>query len=391
MSVKDFLLSLLFFLAGLVFLLLCIPIVGWIGRNVGSVPPQQQAERRGEMSAVPSYDALLPSYDMFVHNLSSTALDGLLAVEKVYWVPEDTVVGPVPDPAAFGISADPADTAEAFARAEQRLGLEGGVWSPDRAVAPGTQVRWYYDDTIFSVTWKEGHAGACFTISEVKIAHPSQFKRYLADNAFSSAIQYRPSDMAYSVNAVTAISGDFYKNRPLGTVVYQRQLYRFEGQYLDTCMVDSQGDLRFLHRGEIPEEAALRQYIEDNDILFSLCFGPVLVEGGEVAVPDIYAIGEINDNYARACICQLGPCHYLLVTSNFEPPYMSYLDLRTFAAEVRSLGVEKAYTLDGGQTAAMITGGELINSVEFGYERNISDIIYFITAIPETETALESE
>ena len=393
MRVRSFLLSLLFFLVGLVFFLLCFPIVGWIGRTVGSAAPPARSEARSRGSAIPDYDALLPSYDglsasydMFVNNLSASALDGLMSVEKLYWLPEDSVVGPKPDPDCFGTASAAADTAAVWEDAKRRLSLDETVWSPEREVMPGSDIHWYLDDTIFSITWKEVHNWACFSISEVKIAHPSQFKRYFADNAFASAIQYRPSDMAYSVNAVTALSGDFYKNRTFGTVVYQRQLYRFEGQYLDVCCVDANGDLNFIHRGEMSSEEEMQNYIEDNDILFSLCFGPIMVENGEVVVPDMYAIGEINDIYARACICQLGPCHYLLVTSNSEGQYGNYFNVRDFAKEVAALGVDKAYTLDGGQTAAMYADGQLINAVEFGYERNISDILYFVTAIPEKGT-----
>ena len=33
----------------------------------------------------------------------------------------------------------------------------------------------------------------------------------------------------------------------------------------------------------------------------------------------------------------------------------------------------------------MIMNGRLINAVEFGYQRAVSDIIYFATAIPEQQ------
>ena len=48
-------------------------------------------------------------------------------------------------------------------------------------------------------------------------------------------------------------------------------------------------------------------------------------------------------------------------------------------------GVQKAYTLDGGQTAEIVMFGAPINHVDFGFERTVSDIIYFATAIPEEE------
>jgi len=46
------------------------------------------------------------------------------------------------------------------------------------------------------------------------------------------------------------------------------------------------------------------------------------------------------------------------------------------------VGIRTAYALDGGQTATIVTGGELMNHVDYGGERKISDIIYFATAIP---------
>ena len=368
--------SLVVLLLGIICFLSCIPALPWIIQTVGKPSLSGVAEnvRRADLQS---------AYSSHINNLVSTALDGLIAIPKIYTLPEELAVAPAPREDCFGSSADTHDTAGVLERAMERFGLVQTFWSVDRELFPDSAVHWYLDDTIFSVTWKEVHNSCSFSFSEIKIAHPSQFKRYFADNTFSSPIQYPPTDMAYSVNAVTALSGDFYKNRTFGTVVYQRQLYRMEGQYLDVCYVDTKGDLNFVHRGELATEEETRRYVEDNDILFSLCFGPILIENGEVVVPDNYLIGEINDIYARCGICQLGDCHYLLVTSNSEEPYGNYLTVRDFAQVLHSLGVQKAYTLDGGQTAAMYADGQLINAVEFGHQRNVSDIIYFVTAYPE--------
>ena len=46
-------------------------------------------------------------------------------------------------------------------------------------------------------------------------------------------------------------------------------------------------------------------------------------------------------------------------------------------------GCWKAYTLDGGQTASTAFHYTLINPVQFGEEKAISDIIYFASAAPE--------
>ena len=54
-----------------------------------------------------------------------------------------------------------------------------------------------------------------------------------------------------------------------------------------------------------------------------------------------------------------------------------------FAKNIAATGCDKAYTLDGGQTAVIAMNDQLMNAVLFGFQRKISDIIYFATAVPE--------
>ena len=100
-------------------------------------------------------------------------------------------------------------------------------------------------------------------------------------------------------------------------------------------------------------------------------------------VTDSYPIGEIHDTYSRAAIAQLGERHYLLVTVNYEGPYIAASTIGQLADVLEGLGVDKAYTLDGGQTGTIIMNDEVINNVDYGEQRNISDIIYFATAAPD--------
>jgi len=48
-------------------------------------------------------------------------------------------------------------------------------------------------------------------------------------------------------------------------------------------------------------------------------------------------------------------------------------------------GLQQAYNLDGGQTGELVWQGAPYNHVDFGAEREVSDILYFATAIPESE------
>ena len=53
-------------------------------------------------------------------------------------------------------------------------------------------------------------------------------------------------------------------------------------------------------------------------------------------------------------------------------------------------GCRKAYALDGGQTATTAFGGVLINPVQFGQEKEISDLIYFASALGAQSIPQES-
>ena len=60
--------------------------------------------------------------------------------------------------------------------------------------------------------------------------------------------------------------------------------------------------------------------------------------------------------------------------------YYYLATLRQAADAMIARGCRKAYTLDGGQTATTVFHGELINPVQFGWEKEISDVIYFASA-----------
>lgn len=315
-------------------------------------------------------------------NRLSGTLEGLTNSRRIYWISRDALAAPAPDPACYG-QAEQASELEFLNEKAQAL-LDGQALFFDAEVTPlpGTPIRYYLDDTILAITWKQPMDGGVYTFSEVKIAHPSQFRRFLAGGEFGSDKLFVTTEMAKSVNAVVASSGDFYNYRQAGTLVYDGQVRRVHNGLVDTCYVDENGDLLFSGRDEDRSRQETQDFVDERNILFSLAFGPVLIREGEVVTPETYAVGEINDHYPRAALCQLGKLHYLLAVVNGEGDYGQTPTLRRFGENLRQRGVKTAYTLDGGQTAVIAMDAELINSVLFGYQRKISDIIYFATAIP---------
>lgn len=354
---------------------ICALMLMWYISSLGST---------GEAAVSTLSAGIVEKYDVYVNNANAITLDGIVPIKKVYKLgrlTRDQLVAPEPDQTLFGESDDPAAIQAIIDSAVELMDGQTTVWNPDRELVPGTAVRYYCDDTILVLTWKEVINWSVYTFSEIKISSPTQIRRHIADNVFGSDIQYPPSEMASSVNAVVAINGDFYRFRNLGISVYDEEVYRYAGLSVDSCMIDENGNLHFVKRGEITEEDAAKQYVSDNKILFSVAFGPVLVENGENVAPQNYPLGEINDIYARAGIGQMDDLHYLLATCNTEAQYRNAATIGQFAAEMHARGCKMAYALDGGQSATIVMNDEVINSVEFGFQRSQSDIIYFATAI----------
>lgn len=304
-------------------------------------------------------------------------------VRKVYWIDEDAQVAPEPDQSLFGQTDDPASLQDILDQAAYLLDGQQLYFRTDVELFQNTPVRYYLDDSIFAITWKEVHEGSVYTFSEVKVSHPSQFRRHLAGGEFGSEMQYLTTEMAASVNAVVASSGDFYRFRDFGICVYEGKVRRVEGTYAETCYIDGNGDMHFTYGGDLLDTPSAQAYVDGNDIRFSLCFGPVLVDEYQVVNHTWYGVGEINEGYARAALCQMGPLHYIVVTANTEGPYQDIPTVATFSKYVSATGCRMAYCLDGGQTAAIVMNDELINRPVYGQQRKISDIIYFATAIPE--------
>ena len=151
---------------------------------------------------------------------------------------------------------------------------------------------------------------------------------------------------------------------------------------MDVCYIDQKGNLLFSYAGELMDKESAQKFVDENNISFSVAFGPVLIENGEKREITYYRLGEIWDEYARAALCQMGELHYLVVTANAEEGYLKHLTIHQFADHIESFGCERAYALDGGNTGSIVMNGKLINRTTYGYERSQGDILYFCTAIP---------
>ena len=301
---------------------------------------------------------------------------------------EYAVQGPQPSPAWFTATDNPQDVADLLqsAPAQRLMNGQQPLWNPDIALFPGSVIRTYLDDTILVIVWQEVEAEAVGTFSEVFISDASQLRRKIAGDTPYSMEFETTSAFCRDARAVLAVGGDFYNHaRACGVCVYQRQMIRFEPRSCDCCYFTADGDMLFSYREQFSSQGEAQRFIEDNNVLFSLAFGPVLVDNGVDVTPDWYMWGEISDTYARSAIGLLGEKHYLTMNINCDRPGSWYYNLATLRQAADAMirrGCLKAYTLDGGQTATTAFNGELINPVQFGREKEISDVLYFATLVP---------
>lgn len=313
----------------------------------------------------------------------SEAIPSIAVQKKTYRLSDSQLVAPKPNPNGYGELDSTADLAELLSRPEAVALLDGQstLLTPDTQLFAGSTIQYYLDETILAMTWKQVLDDCVYTFGEVKIADASQFRRFMADGKYNSGQLYTTTEMASSVNAVLASAGDYYGYRSFGIVVNEGHVYRSKGQFLDTCYIDDEGKLLFTYAKEITDDTAAQAFVDEHNVRFTLCFGPVMVLDGEYCVPGDYNSGEINNPYSRAALCEMGQLHYVVVTANTEEPHYALPTVSKFGRNLQELGVKTAYALDGGQTATIALDGQVINKVSYGSQRDISDIFYFATAL----------
>ena len=382
-----------FGLLSLIFMAVSLGVLAWTLQNV-----HPDTSRTTESARSLGNTNLVSRLDTGLNNAKANALSDIAYIPKHYTIPEGETVAPRPQETSFG-SVTPENAANVMdviqlARDSGLLEGQDVIFNPNLNFEPSTNIQYYYDETILTIIWKELIDGNTVTCCEVKVADASQFRRKLVDDTFGSPRKLFATSIAASVNSVVAMNADFYMFRDFGIVVYDRELYRFSedtytGMYkkyncTDTMFVTEEGDLIFWHRLQEATPDQMRAFIEENNILFSIAFGPILVEDGVLTPCDWYPAGEIDRGYSRAGIGQKDHLHYFYMSLNHSAYKEARWTVNTFGERMYERGLQQAYCLDGGQTSEIVWRGAPFNYIDFGGEREVSDIMYFATAIPDS-------
>lgn len=219
----------------------------------------------------------------------------------------------------------------------------------------------------------------------VKLTDASQFRTALAAPSPSKQTAY-PSTILARNNGVMAINGDYFRYHSSGIIYRNGQQYRFNANNLrELLIVDTQGDFHYLRP---TSKVAWDKFIATGrEPLHTFWFGPCLVNEDGTAVTR-FTNNENNGPWGpaqRMVIGQTGPLEYLILCSE-GPESQDFSDqgfsLPQMAKLCVAFGMDNAYNLDGGSSANVILNGEKINSLSNPKRREIGDIIYFATLMP---------
>lgn len=222
-----------------------------------------------------------------------------------------------------------------------------------------------------------------YSIAWIKIKSPTQLRTHTAGQP-NEIVAERPSRMARRQNAVVAINGDFYVQRKDGLIYRQGVPFRYElNEEKDSLVIDENGDLHNFVGTKADEILAFLK--EGHQIINAFTFGPTLIKNSEIMpLPDTYQTRfDSTVRSPRMVIAQMGPLEYVFVEAQGRNDESIGVTTDQMAVFMKELGVKEAYCLDGGNSCVMTFSSRYYDSNYAGSEREQSDIIYVVSAVPE--------
>lgn len=241
-----------------------------------------------------------------------------------------------------------------------------------------------YSDASLSVKMESREIdGSVYHIAFVKIANPSQLRTALA-GPYGSKKTAKTTEMALENNAVVAINGNYFQYRSGGFEARQGEIFRkTPNTQLDLLVIDELGDFHIFKKSNKKELSA---FLKKHTAVNALTFGPALViDSEQQTIYNSYGFAP-QDKAPRVGIGQLGPLAYVfVVVDGRQEGYSRGITIKRLAEFMLELGCTQAFNLDGGGSATMVFNGACYNKLVDDAERNISDILYFASAVPETD------
>ena len=192
--------------------------------------------------------------------------------------------------------------------------------------------------------------------------------------------------MAKTYNAVIALSGDNYVDNPKKTTFEYRMTNKIRSstnKLKDILIIDDQGDFHLFIQSQGIKEFPAELKKQGRKLVNAFTFGPALVKDGKLLELDENYGYNPNGREPRAAIGQMGPLSYVMVLIQTpDRDGKTGMSQGKLAEFMYNLGCVQAFNLDGGNSAEMVFGPQIIKGMKDGDERTLSDIIYFATIQP---------
>lgn len=214
-------------------------------------------------------------------------------------------------------------------------------------------------------------------VADIVLYDVGQLMSAFANGVYGRNITATTSSMARSVGALIAINGDYYGAQTSGYVIRNGVLYRSQMRKAtqEDLVIYSDGTFEIIKEGEITAEALVA-----NGAWQLFCFGPGLIDGGEITVSAGDEVGKAMADNPRTAIGMISPLHYVMVVSDGRTTESPGLTLYELACFMKEIGVVTAYNLDGGGSSTMYYDGSVVNNPTTNgkkiSEREVSDIVY---------------
>ena len=235
----------------------------------------------------------------------------------------------------------------------------------------------YKDDSITVKIETIEEDNVIWRVAHISVKSPTQLRTATAGK-LTSSLTAKVKSMAEKNNAVIALSGDYFVDKPEKTSFEYRmgqKIRNKSNKIKDILIIDENGDFHTFIKSK-----GLDEY--KGQIINAFTFGPALVkDGAHLEMDQEYGYNP-GGREPRAAIGQTGPLEYIFVIAEGRGDSVGATH-QQLADFMHKIGCKEAYNLDGGGSASMAFRGNYINNLAGG-ERSLSDIIYFATAVPES-------
>ncbi len=267
-----------------------------------------------------------------------------------------------PVPAA---DATPEPAARQFNTDTDRFWTEGALTRLDDYRSPTLSVR--VDTVVDSTTFSRL---VTYYVADIYVSDVTAVRTASCKGDFSRTGHGSVEQTAKNVNALVAISGDYYGFHRDSLVIRNGEIYRKSiRDDMDVCLLLRDGTMETYRANTITVKAIL-----EKDPWQAWQFGPALIKSNgaaRTAFPD----STILTRNPRSCIGYVDPGHYLFVVVDGRQKHSKGLTLKELAVLMTSLGCKQAFNLDGGASAHFYWKDTVFNSPSKG-GRPMSDIIY---------------